>query len=565
MHIADHFFVIESNNKLDRVDTAWYGFMVSEEGIFDKDNALDYVSSDNLSPLGAYVYVERKADKITIRQDANGAFGLCIYRDESFFAISNSVVRLIDHLGNLGRKLTVDRDYANMLIADGLCNMTLEDSIVNEIRFVEPGAEILIDVESAGLRIIPHRYPQCSLSLDTREGLCALDAWYEKWTRIISGVARGSDHLAMDLSGGFDTRLAFAVTSGIGEDICRIRIRSYTDKTHTHAEDFKIASGITEAYGVKLNDPDDSLKIVDIDKDSTIRKNLFSKLSVHKELFFMPRINITKQYRITGDGGESVRTYCDQSKDEYSEFECGRIKGYSESVQDGIRASVLRILDHDYGVIHERYPELDNGTSDDTIALFRATYNRNHFGRNSVESCVSNVFRLEPLLDPDLFRIRMYTDGCQDRFLLAAMILVRFCPRLLDFPIEGGRKIADETLAYAKKLSDRFPYQSKEVLSDGFIMPPAEDADIAHRWTYHDPENPDGKKNAGYRSSDEIKKEYIDLFESDSFREKFCEYFSDEIYENAISFSNKTNYFPYREINAILGIMYPLYDGMKYI
>lgn len=536
--------------------------MISEEGIFDKDNALEHISEDNMSPLGSYIYVEKKDNTISVQQDSNGAFGLCIYTDENFYGISNSVVALIDHMRQRGKKLTLNRDYANMFIADILCNMTLEASMAREISFVEPGAEIRIDIATKDYQIIPHRFLQSKLSLDTEEGIRTLDSWYDKWARILSGVAEGSSHVAMDLNGGFDTRLAFAVTAGTGKKIGNIRIRSYTDRTHTHAEDFRIASDLADAFGIMLNDPDESIRSYEIDKESVVLKNFFSKLSVHKELFFIPRINITKQYRITGDGGESIRTFCDYLKCDNINNECGRICGFSREVQQEIRASVSHIMEHDYDVIHERFPYLAKNTSDDTIALFRATYNRNHFGRNSVESCISNVFRLEPLLDPNLFRIKMYTDECRDRFLLAAMILLRYCPRLLDFPIEGNRKIDEDTLAYVKKLSDRFPYQPKEISAEGFIMPPEEDIETKYILS----DSADGYKTESGEteilSANEIRDRVGALFESEDFQNAFCADFNHEIYDNAKAFSQKTDYFPHREINAVLGIMYVRHGEM---
>ncbi|MBE5847444.1 MAG: hypothetical protein E7300_07145 [Lachnospiraceae bacterium] len=544
--IKQNFFVIDSN-RLNEVDTAWYGYMVTPTGIYDWDNAPGRVNKDMLSGLGAYVFIDRQQEQIDIYQDHNGSWGLCFYQNDGKFVISNSVLLLIEYLSGSVR-LTLNREYAYYLMGNPLSDMMLEDTIVSEIKLIESGAVIHIDISQKRFSIESPEYNESIYSLDSIEGLDALDIWYNKWADILSGVTGASPLVMQDLSGGMDTRLAFTVSLGMKAGLSGLKIRSYTDKIHTHAEDYEIASAMTSAMGLKLNEPCDQIRYYELDPQETIDKNFYSRLSIHKELFFIPRLNITKQYRVTGDGGEAIRGYSGKTKAEYISEQKQAATLFEGSVSKEMADAIASQLNRDYARIHTMFPYLEEDSALTTTALFRRTYNRSHFGRNCMESCISNVFRLEPIIDPDLYKVRLTTQECSDPNLLYTLILVRYSPKVLDYPFEGGRRLDPNTVAYAKELCRKHPYHADSgPRGKGFEMPPSIRQSLK---AYAELPTMTPKADA-----ETIKSGILEEFLSERTRITFTKVFDKSLYEYAERYVKEHKYFPLRECNAVLAIV----------
>lgn len=80
---------------------------------------------------------------------------------------------------------------------------------------------------------------------------------------------------------------------------------------------------------------------------------------------------------------------------------------------------------------------------------YNETRSRFHFGKSIIESYFSNMVTLTPLIDSNLRKLKTY-DNDSDAKLLIAIIFLRYCPQLLDFEFDGGRKIDLDTINYAK-------------------------------------------------------------------------------------------------------------------
>lgn len=82
------FFVIDSNC-LDRVGTKLYGYCIQHNMIIESETDVD---GEAIGGEGAYVYVKRDRDRITIQQDFMGSWGLYLFRVGDYFALSNSFI-----------------------------------------------------------------------------------------------------------------------------------------------------------------------------------------------------------------------------------------------------------------------------------------------------------------------------------------------------------------------------------------------------------------------------------------------------------------------------------------
>ena len=112
---GDEFFIITSDN-LNNVKKKLYGFgFNNSELILDDSNDFS-----NLNGIGSYVLVDVDEEFINISQDFNGCYGIYIYDNEDYFAISNSFLYLVEFLKDK-QIISFNRDYADAFLFSDLC------------------------------------------------------------------------------------------------------------------------------------------------------------------------------------------------------------------------------------------------------------------------------------------------------------------------------------------------------------------------------------------------------------------------------------------------------------
>ena len=250
--VEKEFFLIDSDN-LAEVKTRLYGYSIQATGIYEQDNLTEEAVA-GLDGRGCYVYVEAKDGQITIKQDLNGCWGLYLFRYENYFALSNSFFRLLDHV-KFRYPLTVNRDFCHYLMTDILCNNTYSDTAVNEIELLDRGAVVHIAIAEKNFQIEQIDRKEHTILLNTEEGIATLDRWIGFWGDVFRGLSQNTKFLVADLSGGFDSRVAFITLLHSGIDMNKIRINSTKDDLYTHKEDYAVASKIAAHYGFELNKP----------------------------------------------------------------------------------------------------------------------------------------------------------------------------------------------------------------------------------------------------------------------------------------------------------------------
>lgn len=119
-NIQNEFFLIDSTN-LDSVKTRFYGYSIQDTGIYEEDN-LDEKAIAGLDGCGCYIYVKADNGKITIQQDFNGSYGIYLYQNGDYFALSNSFYMLTEHLKEK-YTLTLNKDYCNHILSDALSSI----------------------------------------------------------------------------------------------------------------------------------------------------------------------------------------------------------------------------------------------------------------------------------------------------------------------------------------------------------------------------------------------------------------------------------------------------------
>ena len=447
--IEDNFFVIDSNN-LDDVNTKLYGYCISEYS-----NHADYLDNKiNLNGLGAYIYIFVDKNRITINQDYVGSYGLYLFRDKDYFALSNSFIYLVDYV-KTKYKITLNKDYANYLLVCDLCSEIYEDTIVNEIKMLDRSAFVEIDKSNRSLKIDYIDYSENAVELGSDECFDILDNWYYRWTSIIKNLKIENNNLMTDLSGGIDSRLVFLLFLGSEIDLNTIKVNSIDDKLHTHIEDFEIASQIANDYKFVLNKKIHSGGTKYSLKD-TLNISFYLKLCFHKQMYFKKTRNVNSFYRFCGSGGECIRDYWNYSNIfDFIKNEQAFVRMYPNEIHSELSASIEKILNKSFFNIREKLNSNEINDLDLLQNLYKETRCRNHFGKAFIEDYFSNVISFAPLLDPELQKIKLHLNECMDNNLFISLIFLRYCPNLLNYKFEGNRFIDKNTIEFAKKINDK--------------------------------------------------------------------------------------------------------------
>lgn len=485
---------------------------------------------------GTFIFVKANAETIEIAQDIDGSYGLYLFRRDSYFALSNSFLKLAEYVAER-YPINFNEDYAAALITSSLNSKAYAQTLIREISMLPRNTMVEIDRAEKGLFVRTMDVADNTVPLDSDDGFRIMDNWYERWTALLRNLKRRSDNITIDLSGGFDSRVAFLIALGADIDLNRVRVNSAHDTLHTHGEDYEIASAIGKRFGFELNHP---LKIPSFafrEPETILLGSWVIKAGFHKQMYWKCSYHKEPAYVFGGMGGEIVNGHGMLGVEDGRSFvqkECMRARNYSY----GFAHPVRHIMEDMIPGVAEEY-HVDEECSYMTLLLYRDTISRNHFGKSKVENLFSNTFALEPLMDPDLRRLATSTTECADPQLLMATLLTSFCPELLDFPFQGGRSIASETLDAARRLNARKPYirTKREIISKpdqtgrthGFMtkMPPEE------RNTWH--------KGA------EVDEIIAKVYESQTFMGLFTALFPQEAYTKVLADARSRAYFPLQE------------------
>lgn len=528
----EEFFVIDSDN-LENVENHLYGFEVNEDRILINENT---GSTTYLTSFGTYVRVNTEDNLIYISQDYVGSYGLYLFKKEDYFAISNSFIKLVEYLKDK-YSLSVNFDFAKTLLAVDLSSFSINETLINEITIIPNNYIILIKKDTKILSYTKNELDYNTIPIDTKEGLQVLDSWFERWVNIIRNLKANTDEIYIDLSGGFDTRILFTLILSSNIDLNRVKIISIKDDKHTHKEDYEIASQIAKKYDFNIISEKNYPKRYD-DVTSILNKSLYVKLGFHKQMNFYHSKSVIPIFSITGSAGGCIRNHWQMPPTEFIDMISHTAKIYSSSLIKPTQNVAKRAL--------KQVQELNN-LPEDSIDIPRLLYRygrlRNHFGKLSVEKYLANIYTINPLIDPDIHKLKS-SSNCIDHDLIMAVIFIRYYPSLLDIKIEGNRSINSETIDYAKEINEKYPYIPKEY---SFISEPTKDdlknidMDIEETNEPNPPHHPE--------------KVLKEVFTSTYFEKIFTAYFDSQIYYNILKFVEDSNYFPIQYVMGAIAVV----------
>lgn len=452
---GEEFFIINSDN-LNSIKKKLYGFGFNNSELILEDSN----NFSNLNGLGSYVLVDVDEEFINISQDFNGCYGIYLYVNEDYFAISNSFLYLVEFLKDK-QPISFNKDYADSFLFSDLVSLAYGETLINEIEVLPRNYRVIINKKDASLNYDEIDYQERSIPLDSHEGIKILDSWYFKWVNIIRNLKSKTNNIEIDLSGGLDTRIIAALWLTSNIDLNQIKIRSLNLDMHCIPEDYRIASQIADEFNFKLNDNSMMGLQQYVFKDIKTIFNIsnYIKLGFHKQLYWRKSKFTAPYFSISGNGGELLRSFYNLHTEEFVSNQVYRAQTYDDSlvkpteriIKSGLLKLQKKLNINDFN--SKKLPERH----------YKEVRSRNHFGKTVAEKYFSNVFTLCPLMDPDIHKIKIGDEDLNDMRLLFILILLRYCPKLLDFEIEGGRKFDENTIKQAKCINKKYAFENFNV------------------------------------------------------------------------------------------------------
>ena len=532
--IKNNFFILDSNN-LDEIQSIMYGFSVSIKGILTNNYYKEIGYNEEPEPQGIYIMIRKMGEEIRINQDFSGSFGLYIYENKNtgYFALSNSFLLLEEYL--VGKEnFTLNKDFSDNLIISDLCTPSIYETLVNEITLIPSNSFIILNIKTKTFKIYYIDYKENSVPFESDEGLKIIDKWADKWSYIIRSLKKKTNNIISDLSGGFDTRTLLAIILNSGIDINKILINSINSTLHCFEQDFKIASNISKKYGFKLNNFALNENGTKLSIKDSILLSIYPKLGFHKEFYLKTKFYSNPIFRFTGSGGEIIRGYPLHPIKNYININCynaKKIKGHAEEFYN----SSLRIFNRSITLLKKKKTYYND--YEISADLYWKGRTRNHYGKAALESFLVNQYILQPLIDPDIKRIKFDVNEKSSHDLIA-YILIRFSHDLIYFPFQGKRELNKESIKKVEKLNKNFsPYKIKLNYNENFYI--------------------DIKRNCPVPpSKDNNIEEYLrKLFKSQKFINFINQIYDNNVYNWAKEYSKKSSYYPLRHGYGLFAVV----------
>ena len=530
--IKENFFVIDSE-KLEKVKSRMYGFTISEKGILTDNYYRQLGKYEKPEPQGVYIMIRKIRNKIIINQDFYSNFGLYFYerKDTGYFAISNSFLMLQEYL--LGKQnLSFNKEYADNFIISELCSFSIHDTLINEIIQIPSNSYLVINIYTKKIKFYGLKYKEYTVPLESYEGIKIIDKWMDKWGYIIRSLKKQTDNIIFDLSGGFDTRALLTILLNSGINLEDILINSSKDKEHGHDEDLNIAKNISSKLGFKINNLNLYKNTTKWSLEDTIICTIYSKLGFHKEFYLKKEFHNNPLFSFSGSGGEDLRGYPGYPIKKYIETIFYRdIPNHKEEFLN----SSIMLLNKSVNLLKKE--KIFNNDYEISNCLYSKAVGKNHFGKAALEAYIANIYFIQPLMDPEIKKIKYDINGELSHDFIA-YIYIRFFRELINFPFQGNRTLNSESIKKAINLNNKYkPYEKKMNYNSKFYIDISRNISACNK-----------KDNLnGY--------EYLkQLFNSAKFINLIKTKYDNKVYNWARGYSHISKYFPLRHEYGLLAI-----------
>ena len=178
-----------------------------------------------------------------------------------------------------------------------------------------------------------------------------------------------------------------------------------------------------------------------------------------------------------------------------------------------------------------------NNTFEIASELYSKSIGRNHFGKSASQSFIANIYNIQPLMDPELKKIKFEISQRTSHDLIS-YLYIRLSRELIKFPFQGNRILNIKSIIKALKLNRDFkPYIVKTDYNKNFFI--------------------DNKRKSpviGSSNKDEVLEYLTKLFKSTKYVNTIKKLYDDNVYNWANKFMNETDFFPLSQRYSLLAI-----------
>lgn len=458
--IENSFFLITSENFKD-IDSFFVGYCIYKDKLYLKYNkALENIMGGDKT-FGFFTYVKKQDNEIQIIRDSMGLMPLYLFQNEKNWAISNSFWKLFDYVSKKNA-LHLNKGFAECLFSFGMMPYVVEETLCDEIKVLSIFADIYIDIKTGLLSIQTPDKLAKKVSLESKEGMAILDEWISDWSYLAKQLEKSGLDFRVDLSGGYDSRVSFAIAKAGNVDFSRENMYLYSfmpkdeaSKSH-FKNDYGVAKRIADIYEIKLTS--DSYKIgkykdlSTIDRYYNYKNTLFgseAQVFDRKFLYEKPLIYWT------GHLGESIRGYR-FDVDTILRQACIYKLNPLENIALGYGCqSIMK----SYNTLSNYVSEHSFNAEDIKVRLCMETLDKIFFGKQLEEYCLNNIYIFTPFMD---IRPRMISiPSGIDPKILYVVVLKRISPELLNLPFNEEKKFSQDLIKYADELCKKYPSRVK--------------------------------------------------------------------------------------------------------
>lgn len=438
--IKDNFFIL-SNENLESAEDRLYGYVLIDDNFCVNKSIGNKIIKNEC--YGSYINIVNSSEDILIQQDFRGFFGIFIYNSGNSFAVSNSLLFLINYLRKQGIKLTLNTNYAKTIIFTWT-SLNYTKTIINEITYLPHIYNLKINKRTKLLEKVRKNYNINMIDIDSSAGIKIIDDWHDRWSNLAKSIVSNNSDYKVNISGGFDSRAALSILFPIKST--HINLEQIRFKSNDHPslrQDLIIASQIAKKLGFQLNATQENPKYIFISSFLSLAISLFSKMTIHNQIYIYDRYLINPFFYTGGNGGEFVRNHWTQPADKFINEFMPPWEDYRYEMMKMFLSCIKEIS--------------DDGQLSDTIpnAIYECCRGRNHFGRYNLESFITNYIGIHPLLDPCLKKLKYRKE--YDKNLLFSLIYQRYLPEIDDICFDSNKLINSNTLGIAKEINDKFP------------------------------------------------------------------------------------------------------------
>ncbi|MBD5518941.1 MAG: hypothetical protein HDR07_10840 [Lachnospiraceae bacterium] len=536
---SSSFFVITSENVCRITKSHIYGYCIVEDRCY-KNCDLENEELNIEKGYGSYIYLHKTDTEIEVSGDENGSICIYLYKNDDYWAFSNSFWMLCDEVTK-EHQITLDENYAKHYMNVQMASLSARNTLANEIKIVPLYS--IISIKEGKLTIRKFSKEIFSHTIDSEESLSIIDKWIKDWMFLIDSLVQSGYPVTFDLTGGFDSRVVFALARAAKIDFERENVRVFSIVPTTlgqrkhNGEDYDIANKICSYYGIALNKKIEGFNLGKLTGKQSFNLAWHSRLAFHKQAQFVNCYHLDPVFYVGGRFGEPVR---------------GKVRdidtwlSYATSACFGARefdiASYKEVIDS-IGGKEDRDNLLSRHVT--LVNFYKKTWSRTHYGLEGFQTSCINQYQINPLSDGRLLQIRPTFENNVGSDLIYAIIIMRICPELLDFPFAHGEQFSDETLALAEKINAL----KKSCLNTVSVKREIDFSNLG------DPQFKMSHDNSA-KSGEEILEE---LFQDEQNKSAFISRFGiigEKVYEKALSdYRDDSIIFPVQRIVPIVAIM----------